>query len=130
MGSRPLRIAIYWLPLAAYCGVIFYLSSKSDPLPGVSIGNFDKVLHFLEYSALAVLSCRALSMGGTLVCGVRAAVYAALFATLYGASDELHQWFVPGRSCDPYDLLTDAIGATVGASAYFGAFLRHAAPRK
>jgi VanZ family protein len=36
-----------------------------------------------------------------------------LFTSLYGASDELHQYFVPNRSCDFYDWLADSIGAVM-----------------
>ncbi len=39
--------------------------------------------------------------------------YTFLFVSLYAASDELHQYFVPGRSCDPIDWLVDVIAAIV-----------------
>ena len=45
-----------------------------------------------------------------------ALVAAILIASLYGASDEFHQLFVPGRLCDPADWLTDTCGAALGAS--------------
>jgi VanZ family protein len=32
---------------------------------------------------------------------------------LYGAFDEIHQAFVPGRTPDKYDLLADSVGAVV-----------------
>jgi VanZ family protein len=35
-------------------------------------------------------------------------------AVLYGLSDEWHQSFVPGRTPDVVDILTDAIGAAIG----------------
>lgn len=41
---------------------------------------------------------------------------AILIASLYGASDEFHQLFVPGRLCDAADWLTDTCGAALGAS--------------
>jgi len=37
-----------------------------------------------------------------------------IFASLYALSDELHQYFVPGRSCDIIDLLVDILGIFVG----------------
>jgi len=40
---------------------------------------------------------------------------AALFATLYGATDELHQYFVPTRTFDPADWLADAVDAFAAA---------------
>lgn len=39
-------------------------------------------------------------------------------ATLYAASDELHQWFVPGRSCQFSDVCLDSIGALAGIGVY------------
>ncbi len=33
-----------------------------------------------------------------------------VFSVLYGALDEVHQLFVPGRSCDIYDWLADVAG--------------------
>ena len=38
-------------------------------------------------------------------------------AVAYAASDELHQMFVPGRSCSIKDVLIDAIGAGAGIAA-------------
>lgn len=34
--------------------------------------------------------------------------------TLYALSDEIHQYFVPGRSCQITDVLIDSLGAVVG----------------
>ena len=38
---------------------------------------------------------------------------ALALATAFGAIDELHQGFVPGRSRDAWDLLADAVGAAL-----------------
>ena len=41
---------------------------------------------------------------------------AVVAASLYGASDEWHQAFVPLRSSDIHDWIGDTIGAAVGAA--------------
>ncbi len=38
-----------------------------------------------------------------------------LIATFYGVTDEIHQFFVPGRTADVYDVLSDFIGASIGS---------------
>ena len=38
-----------------------------------------------------------------------------LAVMLYGIADEFHQYFVPGRSVDGYDVLADALGGLLGA---------------
>lgn len=42
--------------------------------------------------------------------------FAVLVAVLFGAVNEWHQQFVPGRHSDPADWLTDVIGALLGAA--------------
>ena len=40
-------------------------------------------------------------------------------ATLYAASDEFHQLFVPGRSCQFSDVCLDSVGIVAGIAFYF-----------
>ena len=42
-------------------------------------------------------------------------------ASLFGASDEFHQSFVPGRDTDVFDWVADTLGATAGALVWLGA---------
>lgn len=49
-----------------------------------------------------------------------------IFAVLYAASDELHQYFVPGRSCELRDVLIDACGAAAGVAVAWLAVRRSA----
>jgi VanZ family protein len=39
-------------------------------------------------------------------------------ASLYGATDEVHQLFVPGRNCNAWDWAADTVGAALGAAVY------------
>jgi len=92
-------------------GAIFFVSSLHEaPLPS---GVADKPAHALAYVGLAGLIARAL--GGGLPPRITAVRFVIGFAisVIYAASDELHQWFVPGRSADLADVAADAIGAAV-----------------
>jgi VanZ family protein len=93
-------------------GAIFFVSSLSDP-PGV-LPNSDKPLHWLAYLGLAVLVVRALAGGLPRRIGFGIALAAMLITVAYGATDEVHQLFVPGRTGDVYDLMADAAGALAG----------------
>ena len=114
-APSPLRWA-WLLPALAYAGVIFALSSQSNPLPFLPrrLFDFDKVLHAVEYAGLAAL----VTVGLDHVSGVGlrcAAAVAVVAGACYGLSDELHQALVPGRSADVHDWLADATGAAAGA---------------
>jgi VanZ family protein len=78
----------------------------------------DYLSHTTAYLVLAVLWCRALAKGGE--ASLRTALAAVAACTLYGATDEWHQSFVPGRHAEARDVRNDAIGAGVGAVLYRG----------
>jgi VanZ family protein len=116
LGARLLRAG--W-PALAWAAVIFILSHQSRPLPITPpITHFDKVLHAGAYCLLAVFAARALRTAG--LAGRRALWITVVVASLYGASDELHQSFVPGRDPDPLDWAADTAGAVLGAALVVG----------
>ncbi len=100
-----------WIALIAYCGLIYWLSSKEHiPLPDVF--NFqDKVLHAGAYFMMAVLSWRAFSHFQMPLKTL--AWSSVIFCSIYGISDEWHQSFVSGRSSSAADWVADTIGAAV-----------------
>ena len=109
----------YWLPVALYAGVIFYLSSQQHPdehLPSFLLKDVsDKVLHAVEYAVLGGLCYRALRWGASGPVASYALLFAIAAASLYGVTDEVHQFFVPFRESSWLDWLADTAGATVGA---------------
>jgi len=108
-----MRRLAWLLPALAYAALIFWLSSQSNPLPMLTQRVSDKLLHGAEYAGLAGLLVLGLTHLGTM--GLRrAALLAVLLAAAYGATDELHQAFVPGRDCSGFDWLADAAGALLG----------------
>lgn len=105
-----------WGPVVAWAALVFVLSAQPSPA-GSSVAHADKLLHFLEYAALSALLTRAFVGSG--VGAGRAVALAIVLSTLYGASDEFHQRFVPGRESDVLDLAADAVGACAGAWACY-----------
>jgi VanZ family protein len=105
------RIALRWAAAIAWMGVIFLLSSRPDlpdfapGLPGLEeIGG-----HLTAYGVLAGLLWWALRGSGVRY----PATWALVLAVAYGATDEFHQSFVPGRTMSVSDLIVDLIGASV-----------------
>jgi len=95
---------------------LFFASSG----PGVELPpgrSVDKVLHAGAYGVLAGLAAWALTRGALRSATGPVLLAAWLLATAYGATDEFHQYFVPGRSADVADLLADALGALAAAGA-------------
>lgn len=74
--------------------------------------NIRKCAHAFVYGTLGVLA--ALFVGTWRGPGWKLAAYAWLISVLYACSDEWHQAFVPGRSCELRDVLIDAGGALAG----------------
>lgn len=108
-----MRRALAWAATLAYAALIFWLSSEPNPLPALTERLWDKAAHFAEYGALGALLLVALRSSG--VAPRRALVRAALLASVYGASDEVHQAFVPEREADVRDWVADTIGGAAGA---------------
>jgi VanZ family protein len=103
-----------WIWPVALAAVIFAWSSRSQvPDVGSWIPHFDKVVHFSVYGLLGVLTCRTRRGPGW-------AFLAVVLTSLYGASDEWHQSFVPGRTAGVADWIADTLGAAVAVGCYAG----------
>ena len=111
----------YWAPVVLYAGLIFYLSSQSYPeqfVPNFLLKLGDKALHAMEYGLLGFLCYRAFRHAAGTWCEQHAVLLAVVAATVYGATDEWHQAFVPFRDSDRWDLATDLLGACVGVAVW------------
>ena len=100
------RVLSAWLPVVAWAGLIFALSSIPDL--GTGLGGWDLILrklaHAAEFAILGVLLLRALDHAWA----------AFWFGVAYAVADEIHQAFVPGRVGSPLDVAIDAAGIAVG----------------
>ncbi len=71
-----------------------------------------KGAHFSIYTLLGI--CLFLPLNRYTGKLGHAALAAWLFCVAYAVTDELHQYFIPGRSCELRDLLIDSSGALLG----------------
>lgn len=110
-----MRVLSSWGPVVAYAGLIFFLSSRTAAeVPAPPIPHLDKLIHFFEYAVLGALIARALLLGPPRVSRAVAFGVALVVSCAYGASDEWHQSFVPGRFSSGWDLVADSLGAASG----------------
>lgn len=95
----------------SYAGMIFLFSSmRKVPMPpGPWYTSF--ILHFIEYLGFGFVVLAALHSRRVQRNPIALAV---LIAVIYAASDEFHQYFVPGRFSDIWDLFFDSFGAVAG----------------
>jgi VanZ family protein len=110
-------ILLAWLPVIAYMGLIWFLSSRPISVPLVWFPHRDKVVHLLEYGTLGALAARAIH--GSMLISLRTALISGFALSVgWGALDEVHQAFVPKRSADLLDLAADIVGALLGVACY------------
>ncbi len=75
-----------------------------------------KTAHFTIYAALGFFS--SLTVGRRKLFS-KGSLGVVLFCFIYAVSDEIHQYFVPGRSCMFTDMLIDTCGGITGMTISF-----------
>jgi len=141
--SRTQKFLRYWLPVLIWMAVIFSASADSKSastssrliapfvrffVPDISQEHLDlivfavrKAAHVTEYAVLSWLLARALTMPATPAgrWSRKAAFIAWIVTSLYSATDEFHQSFVPNRDARWSDVIIDSTGAAVGVIGFF-----------
>ncbi|NLC67283.1 MAG: VanZ family protein [Clostridiaceae bacterium] len=142
--SQKIKICISWVLVVLYLAMIFYFSGQDGTsshkvsfkllhymkllailLPGwlqdflASIYYSSELLlrkaaHFTEYFVLSLLFYRAMAVSG--VRPRKSLAVTLVFCFLYAVSDEIHQYFVPGRAFAVTDILIDTLGAALGVA--------------
>jgi hypothetical protein len=83
--------------------------ARRNVMPKGPAGN---VLHVAAFACLGYSLARAFDAAGAGAgLATSAGRSALLVAAAFGLSDEIHQFFTPGRLCSLYDALLDAAGA-------------------
>jgi VanZ family protein len=104
-----MEVVIAWGPAAFWAAVLFFLSELQPGPTSLPLPVNDKLAHLALYTVL----------GGTLAWGRRASgrgrpLLLLSLGVAYGALDEWHQRFVPGRHPSLFDLLADGAGVLLG----------------
>ena len=106
-----LLILLCWMVL-----IFWFSSQNSTESASLSSGLLKK--HFSEYTVLGTISALLGRIGfptdDIRQKRVRYYFVPAGFALLYAVGDEIHQRFVPGRSCEFRDMMIDFSGACLG----------------
>lgn len=137
MEKKKIVMIVAWVLTLAWMGTIFYLSNQpavqsahlstgvtkrfvimmENIIPGINNLEFEslescirKNAHFIAYLVLGTLTLISLKLSNI----KKAALYAFVICVLYAISDEFHQLFVHGRSCQFSDVLIDTAGALLG----------------
>lgn len=87
--------------------ILAFTSIPNTQLAGAR--HADKLAHFAGYAVLGLLCMRSVPSAT-----LRAAALVLTAVSAFGAADEWHQQFIPGRSQDRADWLADTLGASLG----------------
>jgi VanZ family protein len=118
---RAWSLLFYWLPFILWLAWVFYWSSRPRlPRPNRRVGlpdhTFEFWAHAFSFAVLTVLSWRMVRyvpwLASSLL-GRAPLLTASLFTALYGASDEWHQSWVPGRWPSMLDWRADMLGVAI-----------------
>ena len=113
---------------------IFLLTLTSWPSPPDvpvvgRIPHFDKLVHLCLYGMEGFFLCRAIAWpAASRSAWLRALAVGGILA-VWGTLDELHQFWIPGRSMEGLDALADMTGGFAGALTSAWLALRPTAPR-
>jgi VanZ family protein len=106
--------------IATACWAVFMLALTSWPSPPEvpvvsSIPDFDKVVHALLYGVLGFLASFAVAWSPGKRRPLARAFFVAGAVAVWGTLDEIHQAWIPGRSMEVADAVTDTVAGFVGA---------------
>ena len=107
-----------WLPLILYCLFVYIQSDYPSPESLPSFELSDKLYHLAGYAVMGVLFYRAyqtLPFKDNIHLLV---LFSIISTSLYGISDEIHQYYVPFRDAEILDALANFLGALCGVCLY------------
>jgi VanZ family protein len=94
-----------------YALLIFAVSAiPSLSAPPLGIVLEDKIIHFFEFGVFSFLLFLAFYHSGSEFVKRHVFLLSSAVGVVYALSDELHQKFVPGRTCEFLDFVADFLG--------------------
>jgi len=105
--------------IAAMAAITIQSSFSTIPVPNLGFSLQDKLLHFIAYGVLGWLLMRGMYLSKKPALRQYMIPISLGVGLLFGMSDELHQYFVPGRDADVWDWVADALGIVLFGLAYY-----------
>ncbi len=129
--GRKIYIIISAVVLLAVFVTIFILSAQNGEESSSTSGFFTKLIeaifgqaaneatirtlaHFCEFAGLGFLMCNFIFALKDML----KPFLSILFSVGYAVTDEIHQFFVPGRACQLSDLAVDSCGIVFGIAVF------------
>jgi len=102
-----------------YCFIVLVLSVlPNKSFPKVEVSNADKIVHFLMYffmvGAMFFDNIKKDKKSIFVEIKNKKLLFFFFFAVIFGGIIEIIQYFLPTRSAEWYDLLSNSIGAFLG----------------
>ena len=117
MTKRTTGFIVSVVPAILYASLLFWISSLSQPnAPDFGLEWGDKINHAGAFAIMTVLWFRASGWFYPETSDTRRLMSVVFLVALYGATDEIHQSYVPGRFADLSDWIADIIGAVLAAA--------------
>jgi VanZ family protein len=110
-----MRMRWLWILPLAVAATIVWLSAQSHYPLGVQLPPpMDKFAHASVFGCLALALDLTLRFNRPDLPMYRRHLLVFVAVSLFGATDEWHQFFVPGRSCEFGDWVADSVGGGLG----------------
>jgi VanZ family protein len=120
MKASTRRFTQFFLPAILYAAGIFALSSiPALSPPPVGFEFSDKLYHFVEFFGFGLVLIRAFANSGSALLSSRPFAAAVIVGIFYALTDEFHQYFVPNREVELWDVVADALGVVAISFAWW-----------
>ena len=108
------KVLLVYIPLVLYWVLLLIATSlPANDIP--ALGLYDKFYHLGAYTVLSFfLYLTLIYQKKSKFLFEKAGIATIIVTSVYGALDEVHQIFVPGRSAEILDWAADLIGACLG----------------
>jgi VanZ family protein len=105
------KINLFSIPLIL-ASIVIFIASHQEGVPfDTSIFIFqDKVMHFFAYTIYGFtiqLYLKSLNLAKS-----KYIMFTIMIGSLFGLSDEFHQYFIPNRSTEFFDWVADTLGVS------------------
>ena len=110
---------LYLLPSLIYALLIFIVSGLENiSITDIGLNLSDKILHFSAYLLFGLTLYFSIKGYKSDISLINQFILLFTIGSVYALSDEIHQFFVPGRTCDFIDLAADILGIIVSFFVY------------